>query len=51
VLTLDSGDVILALQIEPELRAIPKIAAESHGCIGGARAATHSTFKMSVMRP
>jgi hypothetical protein len=37
---LNSGDVILALQIEPELRAVSKIVAESHGCIGGNRAAT-----------
>jgi hypothetical protein len=40
MLSLDRGDVILALQIKPELCAVPEITTESHGCVGGNRAAT-----------
>jgi hypothetical protein len=36
---LNSGDVILALQIEPELRAVAEIAAEPHAGVGGDRSA------------
>jgi hypothetical protein len=32
--SLYHADVVLALQIKPELRAVPKIAAEPHRCIG-----------------
>jgi len=40
MLSLDRRNVVLALQIKPELRAVPEITTESHGCIGGNRAAT-----------
>lgn len=33
-LTLDYGDVVLALQIEPKLRAVAEIAPEPDGGIG-----------------
>ena len=39
VFALHHGDVVLALQIEPELRTIAEIAAEPHGRIGGNRTA------------
>ena len=40
MLSLDRGNVVLALQIKPELCAIPEITTESHGRIGSNRAAT-----------
>jgi hypothetical protein len=40
MLSLDGSDVVLALEIKPELCAVPEIATESHGCIGGNGAAT-----------
>jgi hypothetical protein len=40
LLSLDHCDFVLALQLEPELRTIAKIAAEAHRCIGGDRAPT-----------
>src|SRR5260370_24540330 len=40
MLSLDGGDVVVALQIKPELCAVPEITTESHGCIGGNGAAT-----------
>jgi hypothetical protein len=39
VLPLDDSDVVLALQIEPELRTVSKIVAEPHGGIGRNRPA------------
>ena len=39
VLALDRRDVELALQVEPELRAVTEIAAEPHRRVGGDRAA------------
>jgi len=39
LLPLHHGDVVLALQVEPELRAVAEIAAEPHGGVGGDRAA------------
>src|SRR5258708_37346324 len=40
MLSLDRRNVVLALQIKPELCAVPEIATESHGCVGGNGAAT-----------
>jgi hypothetical protein len=40
MLTLDDGNVILALKIKPELCTVSKIATEANRCIGGNRAAT-----------
>src|SRR5579871_2947661 len=37
VLTLDNRDVVLALQIKPELRTVSEVTAEPHGCVGGNR--------------
>jgi hypothetical protein len=37
VLVLDHSNVVLALQIKPELCMIPKIAPESHGGISSDR--------------
>src|SRR3954452_18080591 len=39
LLSLHHPDVVLALQVEPELRAVAEIAAEAHGGVGGDRAA------------
>src|SRR5882762_9915388 len=39
MLSLDRRNVVLALQIKPELCAVPE-ATESHGCVGGNGAAT-----------
>jgi hypothetical protein len=38
LLPLDQRNVVLALQIEPELRAVTEIAAEPHRGVGGDRA-------------
>ena len=40
VLTLDDCNVVLALQVEPELCTVPEIVAEPNCCIGGNRPAT-----------
>jgi len=40
LLALDRRDVELALQVEPELRAVAEIAAEPHRRVGGDRAAS-----------
>jgi hypothetical protein len=37
-LTLDQGDVVLALQVKPELGAVPEITAQPYGGVGGDRA-------------
>jgi hypothetical protein len=37
MLALDHSNVVLALQIKPELCTVSKIAAESHGGISGDR--------------
>jgi hypothetical protein len=39
-LALDQGNVILALQVEPELRAVAEISPEADGGIGADRAAS-----------
>jgi hypothetical protein len=38
--TLDDGNVVLALEIKPELCTVPKIATKPNRCIGGNRPAT-----------
>lgn len=35
MIAFNLGDVVLALQIEPELRAVAEVAAEADGGIGG----------------
>lgn len=39
-LALDDADIILPLQIEPELRTIAKVAPKANGCIGRNRTTT-----------
>ena len=39
LLPLHHCDVVLALQVEPELRSVAEIAPQAHGCIGRDRAA------------
>ena len=39
LLPLDHADVVLALQVQPELRTVAKVQAEPNGGIGGDRAA------------
>jgi hypothetical protein len=38
LLAFDHGDIVLALQIEPELCAVAEIPTETHGGVGGDRA-------------
>src|SRR4051794_1654347 len=38
LLPLNDADVVLALQIQPELCAVTKVTSEAHGRIGGVRA-------------
>src|SRR5665647_1138203 len=51
LLALHHADVILALQVEPELRAVAEIAAEPHRRVGGNRASRVENIGDAHRRP
>src|SRR6478672_11241924 len=50
LLPLNDADVVLALQIQPELCAVTKVTSEAHGRIGGDRAAAIQNVRDAARR-